>query len=144
MSLLVDAWDRATAATITNCFRKAGISTENEQQSLDDADDPFQALASETEELRARDEALMPSQIAADEYIDTDDSLFTTETCAMTDDEILSKVTSIEEDEEDCEDTNEIEDLIQLPTKYEVMQALEVLQTCTFMMLMLEMRCVPK
>ena len=50
----------------------------------------------------------------------------------MMDGEILSKVTSIEEDEEDCEDTDEIEDLIQLPTKYEVMQALEVLQTCTF------------
>ena len=50
----------------------------------------------------------------------------------MTDDEILSKVTSIEEDEEDCEDTDEIEDLLQPPTKYEVMQALEVLQSCTF------------
>ena len=43
---------------------------------------------SEIEELRARDEALTPSEIAADEYIDTDDSLFTFETCAMTDDEI--------------------------------------------------------
>ena len=41
-------------------------------------------------------------------------------------------MTSIEEDEEDCEDTDEIEDLIQLPTKYEVMQTLKVLQTCTF------------
>ena len=54
-------------------------------------------------------------------------------TCAMIDDEILSKVTSIEEDEENCEeDTDEIEDVIQPPTKYDVMQALEVLQTCTF------------
>ena len=44
------------------------------------------------------------------EYIDTDDLLFTFETCAMTDDEILSKVTSIEEDEENCQDTDEIED----------------------------------
>ena len=84
--------------------------------------------ASEIEELRARDE----SEINADEYIDTDDSLFTFETCAMTDDEILSKVTSIEEDEENCQDTDEIEDLIQPPTKYEAMLALEVLQTCTF------------
>ena len=132
MSLLVDAWDRVTAVTITNCFRKADISTENQQQSLDDADDPFQALASEIEELKARDEALIPSEITADEYIGTDDSLFTFETCAMTDDEILSKVTSTEEDEEDCEDTDETEDLIQPPTKYEVMQALEVLQICTF------------
>ena len=54
----------------------------------------------------------------------------TFETCATIEDEILSKVTSIEEDEE--EDTNEIEALIQPPTKYDVMQALEVLQTCTF------------
>ena len=54
----------------------------------------------------------------------------------MIDDEILSKVTSIEEDEEDCQDTDEIEDLIQLPTKYEVMQALEVLKHAPFMMLM--------
>ena len=85
--------------------------------------------ASEIEELRGRDE----SEINADEYIDTDDSLFTFETCAMTDDEILSKVTSIEEDEKNCEDTDEIEDLyIQPPTKYEAMQAMEVLQTCTF------------
>ena len=132
MSLLVDAWDRVRAATIKNCFCKAGISTENQQQSLDDADYPFQALASDIEELRARDEALIPSEITADEYINTDDSLLTLETCAMTDDEILSKVTSIEEDEEDCEESNEIEDLIQPPTKYEVMQALEVLQECTF------------
>ena len=57
---------------------------------------------------------------------------------------ILSKVTSIEEDEEDCEDTDEIEDPIQPPTKYEVMQALEVLKHAPFMMLMLEMRWVPK
>ena len=84
--------------------------------------------AIEIEELRARDE----SEVNADEYIDTDDSLFTFETCAMTDDEILSEVTSIEEDEEDCQDSDETEDLIQLPTKYEAMQALEVLQTCTF------------
>ena len=69
--------------------------------------------ASEIEELRARDE----SEINADEYIDTDDSLFTFETCAMTDDEILSKVTSIEEDEEDCDESDEIEDLIQPPSK---------------------------
>ena len=75
---------------------------------------------------------MTPLGITADEYIDTGDSLFTFETCGMTDDEILSKVTSIEEDEEDYEDTDEIEDFIQPPTKYEVMQALEVLQTCTF------------
>ena len=62
----------------------------------------------------------------------------------MIGDEILSKVTTIKEDEEDCEDTDEIEDLIQPLTKYEVMQALEVLKHAPFVMPMLEMRCVPK
>ena len=65
-------------------------------------------------------------------------------TYAMIDDEILSKVTSIEEDEDVCEDTDEIKDLIEPPTKYEVMQALEVLKHAPFMMLMMEMRFVPK
>ena len=50
----------------------------------------------------------------------------------MIDDKILSKVTSMEEDEEDCKDTDETEDLIQPPTKYEVMQALEVLKHAPF------------
>ena len=96
--------------------------------------------ASEIEELRARDE----SEINANEYIDTDDWLFLFETCAMTDDEILSKVTSIDEDEENHQDTDEIEDLIQLPTKYEAMQAWRFCKYAPFMMLMLEMRCVKK
>ena len=32
-------------------------------------------------------------------------------------------MTSIEEDEENCQDTDKIEDFIQPPTKYEAMQA---------------------
>ena len=42
------------------------------------------------------------------------------------------KATSIEEDKEDSEESDEIEDLIQPRTKYEVVQALEVLQAYTF------------
>ena len=85
------------------------------------------------EELRARDESLIPSEITADEYIDTDESLLTFETFEMTDDEILTKMANPKEgNEEKYEENNVIEDVIQLPTKYEVMRALEVLQTCTF------------
>ena len=40
LSVLLDTWDPVTVAT---------ISTENRQQSLDDAVDPFQALANDTE-----------------------------------------------------------------------------------------------
>ena len=68
----------------------------------------------------------------------------TFETCATIDDEILSKVTRIEDEEYCKDDTDEIDNLIQPPTKYEVMQALEVLKHAPFMMLMLEMRRMPK
>ena len=37
-----------------------------------------------------------------------------------------------EENEDQCEENNVIQDVIQPPTKYEVMRALEGLQTCTF------------
>ena len=135
LSVLVDTWGPVTAAT---------ISTENRQQSLDDAVDPFQALANETEDLRARDEALMPSEITANEYIYTDDSLFTFETCAITCDEISSEVTSIEDNDKDCEDIYYCEDLIQLPTKYEGCRLWQFCKNAPFMIPMLEMRCMSK
>ena len=54
MSLLVEAWDYVTTATFLICFCKAGIFTESAPQSLDDTDNPLQALALEIEELRAQ------------------------------------------------------------------------------------------
>ena len=50
------------------------------------ADYTFQALA---DRLRARDESLIASEIAANEYIDTYKYLLTYETLAMSDDKIL-------------------------------------------------------
>ena len=56
MSYLAEAKDRVTSDTIVNCFRKAGICTESQQQSLNDSDDPFIELVSEIEELRAQND----------------------------------------------------------------------------------------
>ena len=56
MSYRAEARDRVTSDIIVNCFRKEGICTESQQQSLNDSDDPFQELASEIKELRPRNE----------------------------------------------------------------------------------------
>eukprot|EP00794_Sanderia_malayensis_P001774 gene1774-biopygen1618 len=128
MSYLAEAWDRVTSDTIVNCFRKAGICTASQQQSLNDADDPFQELASEIEELRARNEELIPQELTADDYIDTDDGLLAFQTSQLTDEEIIAQVSNVDgESEEECELIEE--EVVQPPTKGEVFQALDVLQT---------------
>ena len=68
MSYLAEAWDRVTSATIVNCFRKVGICTESQQQSLNDSDDPFQELANEIEELRTRNEGSIPPEMTAGSF----------------------------------------------------------------------------
>ena len=63
---------------------------------------------------------------------------------AITYDKISSEVTSIEDNEEDCEDIYYCEDLIQLPTKYEGCRLWQFCKNAPSMMLMLEMRCQGK
>ena len=45
-----------TDITIINCFRKAGISRQSQQDSTQDTDDPFAQLAEILDELRVLDD----------------------------------------------------------------------------------------
>ena len=44
MQMLVSAWNSVPGETIVNCFRKAGISAENQTAAIADDDDPFKEL----------------------------------------------------------------------------------------------------
>ena len=44
MKLLSSLWSKLSAQTITNCFRKAGISDSSQQLAQCEADDPFNDL----------------------------------------------------------------------------------------------------
>ena len=120
MSYLAEAWDRVTSATIVNCFRKTGICTESQQQSLNDSDDQFQELANEIEELRARNEGSIPPEMTAANYIDTDNELLTFEAGQLTDEEIVATVSNLDEESEDECDMNEEDVAVQPSTKCNV------------------------
>ena len=48
------AWDRVTTETVRNCFKKAGIGSEAQENCVHDTDDPFKFLAEELVSLRER------------------------------------------------------------------------------------------
>ena len=54
MKMLVLAWESVTKETITNCFSKAIISKDQQRATVNDNDDPFQALTEEIKSLRAK------------------------------------------------------------------------------------------
>ena len=62
MQVLVSAWNPASAKTIVNCFRRAEISTANQEGAITDKDDPFKDLQNEIDALRN----LQPYQVPED------------------------------------------------------------------------------
>ena len=55
-----------------NCFRKAGISTENQDAALAEEDDPFKELQDEIEALPTVQPDLIPEDINVASLVDVD------------------------------------------------------------------------
>ena len=55
MAMLDQLWSALPDTTVINCFKKAGISKESQQDSIQDTDDPFAQLSEMLDELRALD-----------------------------------------------------------------------------------------
>ena len=49
--MLVSAWNAVSTETIVNCFRKAEISTANQEAAIANEDDPFKGLQNEIDAL---------------------------------------------------------------------------------------------
>ena len=47
IQMLVSTWNTVSTKTIVNCFRKAGISTTNQEAAIAEEDDPFKDLQNE-------------------------------------------------------------------------------------------------
>ena len=69
--------DDGPDTTIINCFKKAGISKESQQNSIQDTDDPFAQLAESLDELMALDPTLAQDGFTAETFIGTDEHVAT-------------------------------------------------------------------
>ena len=129
MTILAGAWNRVSAETVRNCFRKAGIGSEAQQSAIHDDDNPFRMLTEEMESLREN----YPERVTSDAVIDTDQNLLTSDMGSLTDEHILAEFKTDDVEQEESEDELEVlevqENCPKRPTTSEVRQAIDTLAT---------------
>ena len=128
--LLVASWNDVTKTTIVYCFGKAKISAKDQVNAAEDSDDPFKELEDDPTELRKIDPALVPQDLTAQEIVDVDINVITTDN-PETDEEILESVRSDKDEETNGDDSLEIMEIfdepIDKPTQTEIGNALETI-----------------
>ena len=107
LQLLVVSWNDVTKTTIVNCFGKANISAKDQVNAAEDSDDPFKELENDLTELRKIDPTLVPQDLTAQEIVDVDINVITTDN-PETDEEILESVLSDKDEETNGDDSLEI------------------------------------
>ena len=128
MHMLVKSWGAISINTVKNCFRKAGISQETQVASNNEEDEPFRLLQQNVDELKSCD--LVDENLTVDDYVDIDFQFTTSETSAMTDQEILDSILindlAEEEEEETEEDSSDVPP--EKPKLAEVAHAIDLLE----------------
>ncbi|XP_028418806.1 jerky protein homolog-like [Dendronephthya gigantea] len=131
MMILTGAWNRVTAETVQNCFKKAGIGSEAQQSAFCDTDDPFRFLSKELETLRESSPELVPTCITLNDVIGTDQDLLTSNMESLTDEEILAEfhetIDGIDQDSDD--EIEMLDDAPKRPTTNQVRQSVDTLLT---------------
>ncbi|XP_068697246.1 tigger transposable element-derived protein 4-like [Montipora foliosa] len=129
MAILTEAWGRVSEKTMRNCFRKAGIGSQAQQSALNDDDDPFKILLEDITALRERSPELVPDEVSAEDVVDTDSGVLTSDIGSLSDEDILAEFCEENQMEvDDGDDGNEDEqqeETPKRPTKSEVPQAIE-------------------
>ena len=130
MCMLVKSWDAISINTVKNCFRKTGISQETQVASINEEDDPFKLLQQNVDELKSRD--LVDENLTVDDYVGIDFQVTTSETSAMTGQEILDSIliNDLAEEEEEEEETEEESSDVspEKPKLAEVAHAIDLLE----------------
>lgn len=131
MSLLTEAWDRVSEETVRNCFRKAGIGSRAQQSALNDDDDPFTVLLEDISALRQRNPELVPDGVNAEDVLDADNEVLTSDVGSLSDEDILAEFREDNQMEVDDDDEGDVdeenEETPKRPSKSEVYQAIETL-----------------
>ena len=93
MAMLEHSWFALPDTHVINCFKKAGISKESQQDSIQDTNDPFAQLSEMLDELRALDLDLVPDSLYAETFIDTEEEVATSIQSLPNDEELLHEFT---------------------------------------------------
>ena len=123
MTMLRKAWDSIPNKRFTNCFKKAGISTEAMERALNDEDDPFADLEVEEnfvndleEDLATmKDKFRVDCKMTAEELVDIDFQISITGT--LSDAEIIAEISGNSANSSDDEPDDEENEATEILTK---------------------------
>ena len=121
MRVLKRAWDAISNQTLTNCFRKSGITEKDAEKTINDEEDPFkrledydvvedqiQTLGADLSILKERFADQIDADISLDECVDFDIEVSTSDS-KLANAEIIAEVTGTQEDKSDDEESNNVE-----------------------------------
>ena len=114
MKMLAHSWSEVSESTIINCFRKAGF----KEGVSDEDDDPFSAFKSSIDQLRQRDENVIPNDFTCKDIVTVDDDIAVMGG-VMTDEEIGQDLIELAEEEVQGEDEEVTDETITKRTNEE-------------------------
>ena len=98
---------------------------------MNDDDDPFKILLEDITALRERSPELVPDEVSAEDVVDTDSGVLTSDIGSLSDEDILAEFCEENQmeldDGDDGNDDEQQEETPKRPTKSEVLQAIETL-----------------
>ena len=113
MKMQAHSWSEVSESTI-NCFRKAGF----KEGVSDEDDDPFSAFKSSIDQLRQRDENVIPNDFTCKDIVTVDDDIAVMGG-VMTDEEIGQDLIELAEEEVQGEDEEVTDETITKRTNEE-------------------------
>lgn len=139
--MLRKSWDDVSEQTIVNCFRKAGISPEHQNDAQDESDDPFSSLDDDSladldfnlEQLKQISPESVPAEIDASDLIEVDNDVATNCSQPLSVEEIVSDLTQPDTDVPLEDNTDQVTEDCDAPPTYpsrnDIEEALEVFST---------------
>ena len=126
MKMLVHSWSEISETTIVNCFAKAGF----KEGMTDEEDDPFSTLKRSIDQLRQREENLIPNYLTYEDVLTIDDNIAVMGG-VMTDKEIVQDIRDVVEEEvqevDEVVDEEDSDESLTKPTTKEMRQAIDTL-----------------
>ena len=115
MKMLVHSWSEISETTIANCFAKAGF----KEGMTDEEDDPFSTLKRSIDQLRQREENLIPNYLTYEDVLTIDDNIAVMGG-VMTDKEIVQDIRDVVEEEVQEVDEEDADESLTKPTTKEM------------------------